>query len=314
MSKMDVLAKLATKAPKLAPKLGRVGLQLQKASPEILFGVGVAAVVGGVVLACRSTLKVDEILDEHNEQMEKIENGFCELDSYSEEDMTKDKAMVYVKTGVSLAKSYLPAITTLGLGIACFAASHNIQHQRIAGLAAAYKTIESGFKSYRGRVVEALGEEQERELYFNAKKEKLDYEEVDETTGKTRKAKKEVKTVVIDGASEYARYFDENCSQWNRNADYRMDFLKMTESYMNDRLHLIGHVFLNEVYDALGMERSRAGSVVGWLDGNPDGDNYVDFGLSQYFYNGSYGSDYVVGKENSLLLDFNVDGTIFDKI
>lgn len=314
MSNVDVLSKVATKAPTLMPKLGRVGLKFQKFSPEILFGVGAVAVVGGVVLACRSTLKIDEIIDDAKEDLSKIQDGLDELDNYSDDDAMKDKAVVYVNTAFNLAKLYLPAVTTIGLGIACFAGSHNIQHQRIAGLAAAYKTVEGGFKSYRNRIVDELGAEKEKELYFDSKKEKMEIIEIDAETGKEKKVKKEVNVVDIDNASEYARFFDsETSKQWTRNMDYNLDFLKMQQSYMNDRLHLMGHVFLNEVYDALGIDRSSAGAVVGWVDGG-DGDNYIDFGMSDYFYNGRMGSDYVNGRNESILLDFNVDGSIWDKI
>lgn len=308
MNAGTILAKVATKAPALAPKLGRAGLKLKKASPEILFGVGVVAVVGGVVLACRATTKVTDILDEHQQSVEILEQ-----EDLGEDIEIKEKTGIYVKTGLELAKVYLPAVTTVGLGIACFAGSHNIQHQRIAGLAAAYKTVESGLKNYRDRVAEELGVDKEREMYFGAKKEKIEAVEVDEKTGKEKKIKKDEQVVTIDGSSEYARFFDETCSGWSKNQDYNMDRLKIVQSWCNDRLRLMGHMFLNEVYDELGIERTAAGNVVGWIDGG-DGDNYIDFGITDYLYNGSFGQDYVSGKASSILLDFNVDGTILDKI
>jgi hypothetical protein len=81
---------------------------------------------------------------------------------------------------------------------------------------------------------------------------------------------------------------------------------------MNDLLISRGHMFLNEVYDALGLERTKAGSVVGWIISH-DGDNYVDFGIFTDKDARQY-RDFVNGRSNAILLDFNVDGVIYDKI
>ena len=61
----------------------------------------------------------------------------------------------------------------------------------------------------------------------------------------------------------------------------------------------------------LGLPRSKAGQVVGWVysEDNPVGDNFVDFGL--YADNLAY-SDFVNGYDNGILLDFNVDGNVLD--
>jgi hypothetical protein len=71
-------------------------------------------------------------------------------------------------------------------------------------------------------------------------------------------------------------------------------------------------VFLNEVYRAIGADHTQAGSVVGWILSDT-GDNYIDFGV----FNGQDGDrirDFVNGREGAVLLDFNVDGLIWDKI
>ena len=97
-------------------------------------------------------------------------------------------------------------------------------------------------------------------------------------------------------------------------------FLRRQQDYANEVLKSRGHLFLNEVYDMLGIPRTKAGQVVGWIynEDNPNGDNYVDFGI----YDLSNLSDsqkerkmaFVNGQEYSILLDFNVDGPIYDLI
>jgi hypothetical protein len=58
----------------------------------------------------------------------------------------------------------------------------------------------------------------------------------------------------------------------------------------------------------MGFERTSAGFVVGWvLDGN--GDGYIDFGLSE-----ARSSRFMNAEERSVILDFNVDGVVYDLI
>ena len=57
----------------LAMKLARNALVAQKNSPGVLFGVGVVGMVGSTVLACRATLKMDEVLEESRESSHLLE-------------------------------------------------------------------------------------------------------------------------------------------------------------------------------------------------------------------------------------------------
>ena len=126
------------------------------------------------------------------------------------------------------------------------------------------------------------------------------------------KHKAQKKQVLVDdpnGLSVYARFFDEGCEQWSKNPEYNLMFLRSQQNYYNDMLKSRGHVFLNEVYDALGIPRTQAGAVVGWMISD-NGDNFIDFGV----FDGDRprARDFVNGYERSILLDFNVDGVIYD--
>jgi hypothetical protein len=68
-------------------------------------------------------------------------------------------------------------------------------------------------------------------------------------------------------------------------------------------------VFLNEAYDALGIERTREGSVVGWVYPSETGDNYISFGMHDM-----RNANFLDGTEPTILLDFNVDGIIYNLI
>lgn len=109
--------------------------------------------------------------------------------------------------------------------------------------------------------------------------------------------------------SMYAMYFDKESPYWNNNSEMNKMFLISRQEYANDILRHRGHLFLNEVYDILGLPRSSAGAVVGWVYDvdNPIGDNYVDFGLCNI-------DDNVEENSDAILLDFNVDGCILSYV
>ena len=255
------------------------------------------------------------MLDEHQEKKEKIDevwqkitDGELTADTYTEADKKKDMAVTYVQTAVSLVVNYAPAVVLGGFSIACILKSHSILKTRNVALMAAYKTLDEGFKSYRKRVIEEYGTDKDY-MFKNGLRSETVIEKVTDENGKTKSVKKEV--MVGDDPNkltQYARFYDESCSQWSPTPEYNMMFLKMQQSYFNNMLNARGHVFLNEVYDALGIERTKAGSVVGWILGEGR-ENCVDFGI----YDGREASRaFVNGHERSVLLDFNVDGLIFD--
>jgi hypothetical protein len=284
----------------LTAKAGRQMLKLEKGSPKILFGVGVVSMVGSTVLACRATLKLEEVLDRTDSDL-KAANELQHRD-YSEEDRQTDKRIIHTRLVVDIAKLYAPSVVLGAAGIACLTKSHNILEQRNAALTAAYVALDKGFKEYRARVVERYGETEDQEFRYGSHKIKVK----DEETGR----EKAVVRVAFDEPSIYARFFDELATEWQREPEYNLAFLKCQQEYHNHLLQSRGHVFLNEVYKALGIPHSSAGSVVGWVVGN--GDNFIDFGI--WDKENEHARDFVNGREGAILLDFNVDGVIYDLI
>lgn len=291
--------------------------QLKKHSPEILVATGVIGGVASAVMACKATLKVNDILEDTRAQVETIhevaENGGANGVEYTDEDCKKDLAIVYAKTGVELVKLYAPSVILGAMSVTSILASHKIMRTRNVALAAAYTAVDKGFKEYRGRVVERFGENIDRELKYGIKAEKITETEVDPETGKEKKVKKTVDVIdPVTGCSVYAKFFDEASHCWEKDAQTNLFFLRAQEQYANDLLKARGHLYLNEVYDMLGIPRTKAGQVVGWVYdlNNPVGDNYVDFGIYDIYREAN--RDFVNGYERSILLDFNVDGSILD--
>lgn len=284
-------------------KIARSALLAQKSSPEVLLAVGIVGMVGSTVLACRATLKMDDVLDEAKEKLNTAKT--LQHESYSERDRSRDVSLIYYQTGIKVVKLYAPAVIVGAVSIYALTTSHSIMTKRTVALTAAYGALEKGFSEYRARVVEKYGEDEDRNFRYGS--QQIDV--VDSDTGK----KKMVTRVGNDIPSIYAKFFDVSSMSWKREPEYNMLFLQCQQNYANDLLHSRGHVFLNEVYDMLGLERTKAGSIVGWiLSRNGETDNFIDFGV----FDGKTQAarDFVNGFEGSILLDFNVDGVIYDKI
>ena len=286
---------------------------VQKHSPEILAGVGVVGTVASAVMACKATLKLDDILAESKETRDKIkevaENPRYEKE-YSPADAKKDLTVHYTQTAVKIAKLYAPAVVLGSASLGCLLASNDILRKRNAALSAAYMTVDKSFKEYRNRVAERFGEEVEKEIRYNIKAMEVETKVVNEDGSETT-ITEQVKTMDSNLYSDYARFFDEYSPNWQNDPEYNLMFLKAQQQYANDLLKAKGRLFLNEVYDMLGLERTKAGQVVGWVYNpeNPTGDNFVDFGI--YDMSKERVRAFVNGYEPSILLDFNVDGDVW---
>lgn len=299
--------------------LHRAGFKFKKYSPEILVGAGIVGVVGSAVMACKATTKLDEVLEEPKEKIEKIHELMENPDmvpegkEYTEEDGKKDLTIMYTQSAVKVVKLYAPAVILGTVSIAAILGGHHILRKRNLALAAAYATIDKGFKEYRGRVIERFGEELDKELKYNIKAKEIEETVVNED-GSENTVKKTVNVADPNTTSDYARFFDDGCNGWTKDPEFNLMFLKDQQRYANDLLKTRGHLFLNEVYDMLGIPRSTAGAVVGWVydEKHPVGDNFVDFGIYD-LYNEKK-RDFVNGYERTILLDFNVDGEIYKLI
>lgn len=286
-------------------------MKLKKHSPEILVVAGIAGTVVSAVLACKATTKVAEILDETNGTLDTIHEGMktgaINGQEYTTEDGKKDTVVVYAQTGMKLAKLYGPAIILGTLSITSILASNNILRKRNVALGAAYAAIDKSFKEYRGRVIERFGEQVDTELKYGIKAKKFEEIEVDPETGKEKKVKKTVMVADPNLQSDYAVYFDSKSRNYETIPDYNRMFLKAQQAFANDKLQTRGHLFLNEVLDDLDLPRTPAGQIVGWTKDGPDG--YVNFRIVEVERETEDGRH-----EPALLLDFNVEGNIWEKM
>jgi Family of unknown function (DUF6353) len=285
----------------VASRVARPMLKVKANSPALLFGAGVVGVGATVFLACRATLKLEDVLTETQENLEKAKTLVNV--NYSEEDRKKDIVLLYTRLVLKIARMYGPALVLGVATVGAFTGAHVILNRRNAALTAAYASLSKGFQEYRKRVIDEVGVDREQEIRLGALKG-----EYQEGSPEHKKVVQKVK----DGHSIYARFFDESSRNWSRQPGYNQLFLQCQQNYANDLLHSRGHVFLNEVYDMLGLPRTPEGQIVGWVSGINEGDGFVDFGV---FEGDVYSAmRFVNGDERSILLDFNVDGNVLDLI
>ncbi len=302
-----VMANVSRFAAKAKFKLG-------KHSPEILMVVGAVGAVTSTVMACKATLKVNDILAAHDATVATIhdvQEGKVQIkagEEYTEEDVKKDLTTTYVQTGLKIAKLYAPAVILGTLSIGCMFGSNHILQKRNAALTAAYVTLDKAFGDYKERVTERFGDRVQSELEHGIKAVEVESKVVNEdgTEGTIKSYVDEV-----DGAhSPYDLIFDEMIDEWQPDAQYNKWHLAQVEDTANRRLRTQGYLFLNDVYRMIGRYNSGAmivkpeGQIVGWLydPNNENLQNCVKLGL-----------DKMHGDRN-VVLHFNVDGPIIDKI
>ena len=301
---------------KMSRGFSRACLKLKKHSPEILVVTGVVGGVVSAVIACKASMKVNPILEEAKDKLDAIhtyaENPEFE-EKYTEKDKTKAVSMVYIQTGVELGKLYGPAIALGAASVGCILASNNIIRKRNIALTAALTTVENGFKDYRGRLIDRFGKELDHELLYNIKTKEIEETIVNED-GTEETVTKTVQVANPNEHSMYARFFDDGCKGWTKDPEMNLFFLKQTQNWANERLQAKGHLFLNDVYEMIGIPKTSAGQIVGWVydENHPVGDNYVDFGIYDIYSERKRA--FVNGYERTILLDFNVDGDILKYI
>ena len=303
MTKVELLSKLNRSIINLK-------MNGRKYSPEILLGLGIAGAITGTVLACIATSKLPEIKTEKEDELEDMHKSFETSDQpHSEEDLKKATTKIYVKTGLRYAAAFTPAVLTTTASIACLISGNTILRRRLMGAAAAYALVSESFSKYRDRVSERFGDEVEKELRYNITKQDVTKTVVN-AKGKKKEKIESIKAMDPNDLSCYAKIYDDGNIGWTKDPEANLKFLLCQQNAANKRLKHDGFLFLNDVYEMLGFLRTPAGQLVGWVydEKCPIGDNFVDFGI--FNVNNQKKRDFVNGYERSIILDFNVDGSI----
>lgn len=271
----------------------RMGLVLSKHSPAILIGVGATGLVVAGISAARAAYNYHHVVEEY-------QDGVAAADDRGDE-MAANEATKYF--WIDTAKTFGPAVVLGGLSVAAIIGGHSILVRRFVGLSVAYGSLERTFEAWKSRAQEIIGDEKFAEVkqaFLNEDQIRIDERNDDGTP------------TSVSPLSEYVKVFDETNRLWEKSPEYNMVTLRRIQRYMNDRLKIRGHVFLNEVLDELALPRTQAGAVVGWIYGVEGEDSVIDFGMCEY--HSPEVRDFTNGYNPAIVLNFNVDGTIWDRI
>lgn len=296
--------------PKGLTRFGsRSVLKARKHSPTILVVAGVVGFGATVVMAVKSSRKAEVVINEHKAQRAQI--GDVPKKGEVANDVRKEKQVevleLYYNTGFELTKVYGPTLIVGMLSAASILYGHKILHGRHVATMAAYSGLFEQFTAYRGRVQQTLGEKAERDIYNGAHGEYV--EDPD------HKGEYKLQPVFADGnpsASATQPWFDEHNAYYSKDPEVSKMWLTGVQAHMNQLFNIRGHLFLNEVLDALNMPRCAEGQQLGWVLGAGTGDDFVDFGFltddtphTLAFRN---------GEADTVRLNFNVDGIVWDLI
>jgi len=289
-------------------------------SPEILLGTSIAAGVGATVTGCIAMTKMDAINAKHREILDTFHRGTNDEDKETPEykrAITKE----YGRYGLDIAKTWAPCVGLTLLSGTAALGSFKIVNKRLMMAETAFVGVTKAFERYRDNVIEDQGLEKDQYYATNGALKKKQ-----ELIAKGKYKEKEVPVskdpnvmcndlTRVDDIFHY--YFTEDTvkgGNYSRNPFYNMRLLCQTQTMFDDRLKNDGIVFLDDIYQYLGLDMKtllaeRAQDrTYGWVldcyteDGMPN-DQHVLFGI--YEYNDTQHRLFRSGEINDVMLHFN---------
>lgn len=286
--------------------------RISKHAPTILSITASAGVIATGYLAWKAGTRFEDV---EGRDWDRRKECLKNADIIPDEDVPKIERKNRILFILDTVRTVAPAAIVGAATITMIYFSNSISKKRLAAMGAAYATLQTAFDGYKRTMVEALGKESVDKIL----KPKLpnvgkSAEEILSSDNKSDAAY--VSDAVVNSLkalSPYARIIAEESSTcWDPNEDYTSQNLAAVQLWANRRLERKGHLFLNEIFDQLGLSRTREGAVVGWLK-NGEGDGYVSFGdFDASIYR--VPSDDYTRVDSNFIVDFNVDGVIWDRI
>lgn len=285
-----------------------------KNSPAILTYTGIACGIGATAMAVKATLGAKDIYAEYKEgiaQADKVEalvyDGTISEKRYSHFDAENDRKVAKIKMVSQYILAYAPAAILTGASIACVLSAHHIMSARYSSAVAAFGALSTKFDNYRSRVREEVGDAKERDIYNGVAttKEKND-------KGKTV----EKKSQDIVTKDELTMVFGPESLLWDQyNSDMNVAKVRYVNQFYNDKLRADGVVFVNDILEYFGEDRTQAGQILGWYINKEHPYSQVDLGV---FETDEDPMDWTTGEHwdgtTPIKLTFNVDGIVYDKM
>lgn len=285
--------------------LAKIGVVVSRNKSTILTVGGICGVIGAGVLACKATIKAQDLKLDTINKIEAIkESGYSDEKQYR-----KDLFSTYLAAGRQYAKLYGPALLLGGASIGSILYGHNILNKKLVTVAGAYKALTMDYDDYRRRIIDRLGADNARSISYGMQPVEVT---TDDGKGKTKTQTIEVVPQDMYGnvMSDRSVFFDEQSIYWSENPEENKHFLMKLEQDAQKEFDKNGYLFLNWVYKRLDVPETYAGANCGWIKGW--GNDEIDFGIFDIYSAAS--RRFVNGLEPVILLNFNDDGYIADKI
>lgn len=286
--------------------------RISKHAPTILSVTASAGVIATGYLAWKAGTRFEDV---EGRDWDRRKECLRNADTIPDEDVPKIERKNRILFILDTVRTVAPAAIVGAATITMIYFSNSISKKRLAAMGAAYATLQTAFDGYKRTMVEALGKESVDKI-LKPKLPNVGKSAEEILSSDNKSDAPNVSDAVVNSLkalSPYARIIAEESSTcWDPNEDYTSQNLAAVQLWANRRLERKGHLFLNEVFDQLGLSRTREGAVVGWLK-NGEGDNYVSFGdFDASIYR--VPSDDYTRVDSNFIVDFNVDGVIWDRI
>ena len=287
MSLPVIFSKVANAAKSF---VGNGALFAKKYAPELMIGSGIAGFGATIFATVKATNKTNDLIEEREISIKAIENAHDNLDEdqYNENEYYKDLKEANSRAKWGIVRAWAPVATLGGASVISVLGGYRILNGRYVATAAAYKLAESTLERYRNNVVERFGKDTDYEMLHSikaeelekARKEQAENKEIEADNKRKRFGKKRKKTAYSD---IYNNIFDEYSDRWQRywTPEQVLHYLKTKQNELNDRLKINKHLFVNEVNDALGFDRTPEGQVTGWIITRSNPDSYVSLGIDE---------------------------------
>lgn len=207
-----------------------IGQFIQANATHILTGAAICGTITTAIQTHKASTRAGRILAEAD--------GLREL----REQRTKRETFDLVW------KVYIPPVLMGTITVGCILAANQIGTRRQAALASAYSLADKALRDYKDRVVDVFGENENRKIHEATVEDKLEENPL---------SKNEV-IFLGDGDSLCydtlsGRYFRTDIENINR-----------IQNEVNKLLIHDGWVSVNDMYDIVGLDSIRLGSLLGW--------------------------------------------------
>lgn len=282
----------------------------KKYSPEIMAGGAIVLGIGTVVATWIAARKHDKVMAEPKKMIETAK-AMEITETYTKKDQQHDIFLGYVKGAAAIVKLYGPVALMGSASIACGIGSYKVLAGRNAGLVAANTILGKELDSRDNYILEKYGQEELDKMRLAGKTETVT-ETVTDENGEEKTVEKVVPAKDYD-KSTLDRFFDEFCTRHTKDAAHNINFLINAQSILNTMLKARHVLFLNDVYEEIGLPKTQAGYQYGWVysPGESGPQDLVDFGLP--FMDREWQSRMEKNHEYSYLLHFNCKRIIWSE-